>query len=85
MQLFVSDKGFVTIYAIKSKKELSDALKFFCREIRVPERLIVDGAKEQKSSKVKSFTQEVGMTLQILEENTQWENRAELYIELLKK
>ena len=85
MQLFVSDKGFVAVYPMKSKSEFPNALKLFCKEIGVPERLIVDGAGEQTSGKVKSFTQEVGTTLQILEENTQWANRAELYIGLLKK
>ena len=70
---------------MKSKKEFPDALKLFCQEIRVSEWLIVNSAKKQKSGKVKSFTQEVGTTLQILEENTQWANRTELYIRLLKK
>ena len=85
MQLFVSDKGFLAVYPMRSKAEFPDALKLFCKEIGVPERLIVDGAREQTSRKVKSFTQEVGTTLQVLEENTQWSNRAELYIGLLKK
>ena len=85
MQLFVSDKGFLAVYPMRSKAEFPDALKLFCKEIGVPERLIVDGAREQTSRKVKSFTQEVGTTLQVLEENTQWANRAELYIGLLKK
>ena len=71
MQLFVSNKGFVAIYPMKSKKEFSNILKLFCKETGVSKRLIVDGAKEQKSNKVKSFTQEVGTTLQILGENTQ--------------
>lgn len=45
MQFFVSDKGFVDVYPMKSKKALPDALKLICKEI---------GAKEQKSNKVKS-------------------------------
>ena len=71
MQLFVSDKGFIALYPIKSKKEFPNALKLFCKETGVPERLILNDTKEQKLSKVKSFTQEVGTTLQILGENTQ--------------
>ncbi|GFH47961.1 hypothetical protein CTEN210_14370 [Chaetoceros tenuissimus] len=85
MQLFVSDKGFVAVYPMKSKSEFPKALKLFCKEVGVPERLVVDGAREQKSKEVKSFTQEVGTTLQVLEESTQWANRAELYIGLFKK
>ena len=30
MQLFVSDKGFVKVYDVKSKKELINTLKLFC-------------------------------------------------------
>lgn len=85
MQLFVSDKGFVAVYPMKSKSDFPKALKLFCKEVGVPERLVVDGAREQTSREVKSFTQEVGTTLQVLEESTQWANRAELYIGLFKK
>ena len=46
MQLFVSNKGFVAIYPMKSKKEFPDALKLFCKETRVPERLIINSVKE---------------------------------------
>ena len=85
MQLFVSDKGFVAVYPMKSKSEFPKALKLFCKEVGVPERLVVDGAREQKSREVKSFTQEVGTNLQVLEESTQLANRAKLYIGLFKK
>ena len=39
---------------------------------------------EQTTSAVKHFSNQVGLTLRLLEESTQWANRAELYIGLLK-
>ena len=45
----------------------------------------MDKSGEQTSNAVKHFGQQVGLTLRVLEESTQWENRAELYIGLLKE
>ena len=33
MQLFVSDKGFVKVYGMKSQSEFVNALKLFCKEV----------------------------------------------------
>ncbi len=84
-QIFVSDKGFVAIYPMKSKSEFPDALHLFCKEIGVPVDLIVDPSGEQTSAKVKRFCNQVGTTLRVLEESTQWANRAELYVGLFKE
>ena len=84
-QIFVSDKGFVAIYPMKSKGDFLDALKLFCKEIGVPDRLVVDPSGEQTSKKVKHFSQQVSMTLRVLEESTQWANRAELYVGIFKE
>lgn len=43
-----------------------------------------DNPNEVKKS-VRRFCKQVGMTLRLLEKNTQWANRAELYIGLLKE
>ena len=85
MQLFVSDKGFVHVIPMKSKAEFPSAFRSFAKEIGVPHALIVDPAAEQTSKTVKKFCHEVGTTLRILEEHTQWANRAELYIGLFKE
>ena len=84
-QIFVSDKGFVAIYPMQSKGNFPDALKLFCKEVGVPEKLVVDPSGEQTSRKVKKFCNQVGTTLRILEESTQWANRAELYVGLFKE
>ena len=46
MQLFVSDKGFVKVYDVKSKKELINTLNLFCKEV---------WARTEKSNKVRQF------------------------------
>ena len=84
-QLFVSDKGYVAIYPMKSKGEFKDALHLFCKEVGVPVSLVLDPSGEQTSKHVKKFCNQVGTTLRILEEATQWADRAELYIGLIKE
>ena len=85
MQIFVSDKGYVAVYPMKTKSEFKDCLHMFCKEIGVPETLVLDKSGEQTSNAVKQFSNHVGLKLRILEESTQWANRAELYIGLLKE
>ena len=84
-QVFVSDKGYVAVYSMKSQAEFQTALHWFCKQIGVPINLIVDGHKSQTSNKVRRFCNQVGTTLKVLEVNTPWANRAELYIGLLKE
>ena len=84
-QLFVSDKGFVAIYPMKSKGDFEDALHQFCKDVGVPVSLVVDPSGEQTKKSVRKFCHQVGTTLRVLEESTQWANRAELYIGLFKE
>ena len=85
MQLFVSDKGYVFVVPMKSESEFPLALKLFAKEVGVPEYLIADSARAQKSKEVVRFCHKIGTTLRILEESTQWANRAELYIGIVKE
>ena len=84
-QVFVSDTGFVAIYPMRSRKEFKDALHQFCKEIAAPVTPVVDPASKNKSKDVQQFCHQVGTTLRILEENTQWANHAELCIGLFKE
>ena len=52
MQLFVSDKGFVKVYGMKSEKQFINALKLFCKAVGAPKAIIVDSAQTEKSNKV---------------------------------
>ena len=85
MQLFVSDKGFVKVYGMKTVKDIPDAIKLFCKEVGVPKAIIVDPHPNQTSDKVRNFCRKVGTTLSVLENSTQHSDRAELYIGLMKK
>ena len=85
MQLFVSDKGFIKVYGMKSKSELPQALKLFSKEFGVPNAFILNSFGEQTSNFVCAFCHKIGTTLRILEERNQHADRAELYIGLLKE
>jgi len=84
-QIFVSDMGFVAIYAMQSKREFSEALHQFCKKCGVPTSLVVYPSGDQTSRKVRRFCHQVGTTLRLLEESTQWANRAELYIQIFRE
>ena len=84
-QVFVSDKGFVAVYPMKSQEEFTTALHWFCKQVGVPSSLVADGHRSQTSSSVKRFCHQVGTTLRVLETGSPWANRAELYIGLLKE
>ena len=85
MQLFVSDKGFLKVYGMKSLKEIPQAMKMFAKEVGAPNCFVCDPQSNQKSKEVRAFCQQIGSTLRVLEERTQHANRAELYIGLLKE
>ena len=84
-QLFVSDKGFVAVYPMEKASNFEDALHLFCKEVGVPLTIVADPHPSQKSYSVRRFCDQVGTTLRLLEKSTQWANRAELYIGLLKE
>ena len=85
MQIFVSDKGFVKVYPMLSPREFPSALRMFAKDVGCPEVLVADPHPSQKSKEVKDFCNKIGTTLRILEQSTQFANRAELYIGLLKE
>ena len=84
MQLFVSDRGFVKFYGMKSEKEFVKALKLFFKEMGSPKAFIVDTHPSQKSNEVRTFLNKVGKKIRVLEESTQHYDRTELYIGLMK-
>jgi hypothetical protein len=84
-QPFVTDKGFVHVVLMKSKAEVLQAAKQFAKEIGAPKAITCDMAGEQTSHALKSFCQEIGTTLQVLEEGTPWANKAKLCIGLIKE
>ena len=84
-QLFVTDKGFVYIVPMKSESQVLHAVKQFAKAIGAPDALIHDASKAQKSQAVRKYCSDIGTTLRVLEENTPWANKAELYIGIIKE
>ena len=78
MQLFVTYKGFIHVVPIKSRSELSKAMKMFAKEIGSRDVFVCDADRAKISDEVKQFLHKIGSSLPILEEGTPWENRAEL-------
>ena len=69
---------------MKYEKEFVKALKIFCKEVESPKAFILDTHPYNKSNKVRTFLNKVGITLRVLEESTHNSDRAELYIGLNK-
>ena len=84
-QLFVTDKGFLYVVPMRRKSEVLHAIKQFAKEIGAPTSIIADMFGEQISHNVWKFCNGIGTTLQALEEDTPWSNKAELYIGLCKE
>ena len=65
------------------------ALHLFARDVRAPKILVLvlvlDLHPTQKKREVKYFCNKIGTTLKVLENDTQWANRAKLYIGLMKR
>eukprot|EP00956_Cyclotella_meneghiniana_P022884 scaffold43789_cov35-Cyclotella_meneghiniana.AAC.2 len=85
MQIFVSDKGYVKVYGMKSVTEIPQAVKLFAKEVGAPNVFICDPHKNQLDKRIREFCLKIGTTLRALEESTQHANRAELYVGLLKE
>ncbi len=85
VQLFVSDKGFVAVYPMRETRQYSNALKMFAKDVGAPEVLVADPHPTQKKREVKDFCNKIGTKLRLLEGKTQWANRAELYVGLIKE
>jgi hypothetical protein len=84
-QLFVLDKGYVAINPMQHQRDYLLALKQFAKDVGAPDVLVCDPHPTQKQRKVKEFCTQIGTTLKVLEAQTQWAIRAELYIGLIKE
>ena len=60
-------------------------LRLFAKDVGAPKLLVLDPHPTQKKREVKDFCNKIGTTLKVLENETQWADRAELYIGLIKE
>ena len=84
-QVFVSDKGYIYVCPMRKESDYYDALKQFSKKVGAPEILVCDGSKTQKKREVKEYLNKIGTRLRVLEQRTQWANRAELWIGIMKE
>ena len=61
------------------------AVKQFAKEIGAPDVIISDASKAQTNAAVQNFCTNIGTLLQVLEVETPWANKAELYIGIIKE
>ena len=54
LQLFVSDRGYISVMPMKSKSEYIDSLKLFSKEVGAPDVLVADPSGEQTSNNAKA-------------------------------
>ena len=84
-QVFVSDCDFLSLYPMQQESEYPLALKLFAKEVGAPDVLVCDCSKTQNQRQVKLLCTQMGTTLKTLEAESQWANRAELTIGILKE
>ena len=85
VKYFVSDNDFLSLYPMRQESEYPLDLKLFSKEVGAPDVLVCDGSKTQNQRQVKLLCTQMGTTLKKLEAGTQWANRAELVIGILKE
>jgi hypothetical protein len=86
-QVFANKNYFPAVYPMDTKKKAGDALKEFCKEFGVPEKLTFDGSKEQKS-KGTTFMKEIkknDIDYHIIEPERHNQNPAEGVIRELRR
>ena len=84
-QLSVSEKGAFATYPMRSQEEVRMVLHLFFKQIVVPVNLVVDVHQYQTYIKVNRLCDQTGTILKILEKDSPWKNRSELYVVLPKE
>ena len=77
--MFANNAYFVAIYPIDTKKKFGDALRVFCQEFGVPERLTIDGAPDQvgQNSEFMKEVRKQGIDFQVIKPDSHNQNPAE--------
>jgi len=52
-EIFITNKGFIYIMPIKSKKEVLEAVKMFAKEIEALEAIITNAVRKENFQKIK--------------------------------
>ena len=84
-QIFAIPPGWVKAYAIKTKGEAHEALGLLLRDVGAPEKMVMDGSKEQTLGEFRKKARDAGVRIVQTEPYTQRSNYAEAAIRELKK
>ena len=83
-QVFLSDFGWTMAYNMEFERDIHHAYKRLFKEVGVPRKMIVDGARAQKMGEARKVCEMAGCQIVELEKNTPAFNRAERGIQELK-
>ena len=64
---------------MKLQRDYHAVLRQFEKDVGAPDILVCDPHLSHNSFEVKDFCNKIWTTLKLLEQGTQWENRAELW------
>ena len=83
-QVFATDFGWSIAYNMEYERNVHQAFKKLFKEVGVPLKMIVDGARSQTMGETNKLCESVGCQIVELEKNTPASNRAERTIQELK-
>lgn len=84
-QVFAVPPAWIKVYAMATKGDAPHALSQLLRDVGVPEKMVMDGSKEQLGHRFRNQCRDAGCKTQTTEPYSPWSNRAELAIRELKK
>jgi Reverse transcriptase (RNA-dependent DNA polymerase) len=84
-QVFVIPPNWTKVYAMRTKGEAHHCLSSLFHDVGVPEKMIMDGSKEQTQGEFRKKLRDAGCIVHQTEPYTPWSDRAELAIRELKR
>jgi hypothetical protein len=84
-QVFVIPPNWIKVYPMRTKGEAHFCLAALFHDIGVPEKIVMDGSKEQTQGEFRRKIRVAGCIVHQTEPYTPWSDRAELAIRELKK
>ena len=72
------------MYPMHVTRIFIESLRLFSKEVGNPEVLVADPCPTKKKQYMRDFCNKIDTTQHILKADTQWYNRSELYVGLLK-
>ena len=84
VQVFTTDFGYIQAYPLEFERNIPKAFKSHFKEVRVPKKMILDGARVQVHGDRRKECEKSGCIIVELEKGTPASNRAEQAIQEIK-